>query len=337
MKLPTVYGTEWCPDCQALGRFLGAHRSRYHWVDVDRDPAARTFLEQTHAGRQVVPTLVLPDGSVLGNPALPMVAERLGLPAETRARFADLTVVGAGPAGLTAAIYAAREGMQTIVLEAWTPGGQAAQTARIDNFPGFAEGVGGLEFANQVKAQAERYGVDIVPATAEQIEADGPYRVVRTQTGEEFNSWAVLVATGSGYRRLGVPGELDLTGRGVHYCATCDAPVYQGEELAAVGGGNTAAEEGLFLTKFASKVTLVVRGGEFSASKVLIEKVRSHSKVEIRYRTVVKEFLGNGMLHERGGAEYQHWRGGDVASGRCLRVYRDGTEHSLCPHAAAAR
>ena len=89
MKLPTVYGTEWCPDCQALGRFLGAHRSRYQWVDVDRDPAARTFLEQTHAGRQVVPTLVLPDGSVLGNPALPVVAERLGLPAETRARFAD--------------------------------------------------------------------------------------------------------------------------------------------------------------------------------------------------------------------------------------------------------
>ena len=312
-----VYGTEWCPDCQALKQFLGAYRYRYEWVDVDQDAAARTFLEEANGGRQVVPTLVLSDGSTLANPALSLVAERLELPSEAPARFAELTIVGAGPAALTAAIYAAREGIQTVMLEKGIPGGQAAVTDRIENFPGFPEGIGGLEFANNVKAQAERYGVEIIRSTAEQIEMDGPYRVVRTETGEEFNSWAVLVATGSGYRRLGVPGEEKLIGRGVHFCATCDAPLYQGEELVGVGGGNTAAEEGLFLTKFAPKVTLLVRGKGLNASKVLIEKIRSHPKVEVRYDNVVKEFLGDKAL-----------------TGIVVRNTRTGEESTLHPAGA---
>ena len=191
----------------------------------------------------------------MGNPALSLVAERLELPSEAPARFAELTIVGAGPAALTAAIYAAREGIPTVMLEKAVPGGQAAVTDRIENFPGFPDGIGGLEFANQVKTQVERYGVEIIQTTAAEIDVDGPYRVVRTEKGEEFNSWAVLVGTGAGYRRLGVPREEELIGRGVYFCATCDAPLYQGEELVGVGGGNTAAEEGLFLTKFAPKVT----------------------------------------------------------------------------------
>lgn len=292
----TVYGTEWCPDCQTLSQFLGAHRYRYQWVDVDHDAGARTFLEQAHGGKQIVPTVVLPDGSVLGNPALHEVAERLGLPAEPQARFADVTIIGAGPAGLSAAIYAAREGLETVVLERGTPGGQAALTDQIENYPGFPEGIGGMELSNQLKAQAERYGVEIVLAEAERIESDGPYRLVRTVGSEEFNSWAVLVAAGSDYRRLGVPGEEELIGRGIHYCATCDAPLYQGEELVAVGGGNTAAEEGVFLTKFAPKVTLLVRGDKVDASKILVDKLISSTKVEVRYHTVVKEFQGDGML-----------------------------------------
>ncbi|MBI3085158.1 MAG: FAD-dependent oxidoreductase [candidate division NC10 bacterium] len=290
-----IYGTGWCPDCRVVGKLLGEHRIPYTWIDVETDPRGLAFIEQV-AGKQAVPVVAREDGTVLVQPSRDELARRLNLPAKARCRFADLVILGGGPAGLTAAIYAAREGIETVVLEKQAVGGQAAITESIENFPGFPDAVGGLELAGRLERQAKRFGVTLHFGAAQAIEGDGDYRIVRTDNGEEFCSWAVILATGSFYKRLGVPGEERFSGRGVHFCATCDGPFYEGEELAVVGGGNSAVEEGLFLTRFATKVTLLVRGGELKASRILVEKIRNHPKVQVRYRTAVEEFRGDGKF-----------------------------------------
>lgn len=290
-----VYGTGWCPDCRQVRKLFGEHRVPYTWIDVETDRIGLTFVERA-GGKQAVPVVALEDGTVLVQPPRHDLARRLNLPEKERCRFADLVIVGGGPAGLTAAIYAAREGIETVVLERQAFGGQAAITESIENFPGFPEGVGGLELAGRLQQQATRFGVTLHLGTAQAIETDGRYRILRTEGGDEFCCWAVILAAGSSYKRLGVPGEEKFIGRGVHFCATCDGPFYEGEELVVIGGGNSAVEEGLFLTRFAARVTLLVRGSELKASRILVEKIRSHPKVQVRYRTTVEEFLGDGQF-----------------------------------------
>jgi thioredoxin reductase (NADPH) len=153
--------------------------------------------------------------------------------------YYDLLIVGSGPSGLTAAIYAAREGIDTLVVERSGVGGQAGVTELIDNYPGFSQGVRGAELADQLRTHAERFGVEILSAQAvTHISAMGDYRLARTEAGDEYCSQAILLAVGSRYRRLNVPGEEDLIGAGIHFCATCDGPFYKGQEVIVVGGGN---------------------------------------------------------------------------------------------------
>jgi thioredoxin reductase (NADPH) len=224
-------------------------------------------------------------------------AARLGLQTRARNPFYDLIVVGSGPAGLTAALYAAREGIETLVIERAGVGGQAGVTERLDNLPGFPEGISGAEFADRPRQQAERFGVEIL--TAQEVTGvglDGEYRLVRTADGREYRSWAVLLALGSTYRRLGIPGEEDFIGAGVHFCATCDGPFYRGRDVLVVGGGNSAGEEGIFLARFARRVTIATRDPELSASKVVMEKVRENPQIEVLPNAVPVEFRGGGKL-----------------------------------------
>ena len=206
-------------------------------------------------------------------------------------------MLGGGPAGLTAALYAAREGIETLIIERSGIGGQAGTTEMIENYPGFAHGVKGAELADEMRAQAERFEVEILPAQAvTSIMAKGDYRLINTEAGDEYCSKALLLATGARYRRLNVPGEEDFIGAGVHFCATCDGPFYKGEDMVVVGGGNSGIEEGLFLTKFATKVTVLERGNRLNASQILQEKAASHPQMEVRLNTTVKEFKGNSKL-----------------------------------------
>jgi thioredoxin reductase (NADPH) len=205
--------------------------------------------------------------------------------------------VGGGPAGLTVALYAAREGIETLIIERSGIGGQAGVTERVDNYPGFSKGVGGAELADEMRAQVERFGVEILPAQAvTSIRSEGDYKMVSTETGDEYCSRALLLATGARYRRLNVPGEEDFIGAGIHFCATCDGPFYKGEEMVVVGGGNSGVEEGLFLTKFASKVTVLERSGRLKASQILQEKAASHPQMEVMLNTTVQEFKGDAKL-----------------------------------------
>lgn len=295
---PAVYGTTWCPDCKRAKRFLAEHRIQYAWIDVEQDARAMKRIEEINDGKQIIPTILFEDGSVLVEPSNAELATKLGIPVRAEREFYDLVVVGGGPAGLTAALYTAREGIDTLVLDRSGLGGQAALTERLDNFPGFPEGISGAEFAERLKRQAERFGVETVGAAdVRKIRKEGEFVCVTTREGNEYGAYAVLIATGSTYRRLDVPGEDDFIGAGIHFCATCDAAFYKGaDELLVVGGGNSAAEEGVYLTKFAKKVTLVTKDPQLTASAILRQKVDEHPQMEVIPDATVAEFRGGKRL-----------------------------------------
>jgi len=289
----TIYGAYWCPDCRRSKQFLGEHQIPYHWVDIEQDPAAERFVIEKNQGKRIIPTIVFDDGSFLVEPSNAALAAKIGLRTSVDRKHFPLLIVGGGPAGLTAALYTAREGIDTLVVERAAFGGQAAVTEKLDNLPGFPESVPGSEFAMRLRQQAQRFGVELLQAQdIEAVRTADNYHIVRTQSGDEYSASALLIATGSRYKRLGVQGESDYIGAGVHFCATCDGPFYKGKQVVVVGGGNSAAEESLLLTKFADKVTILVRGDHLAASKVVQESVMGDPKVEVRFNTEVQEFIG---------------------------------------------
>ena len=293
----TVYGAPWCPDCRRSKQFLGEQRIPYIWVDIDEDEEGRNRVQAVNDGKQIIPTIVFQDGSILVEPSNAELAAKLGISPKAKREFYDLIVIGGGPAGLSAALYAAREGIETLIIERSGVGGQAGTTERIDNYPGFAQGIGGAELADAMREHAERFDVEILPAqTVTSIEAQGDYKMISTESGDSYCGRSLLLTPGATYRRLNVPGEEDLIGAGIHFCATCDGPFYKGQELLVVGGGNSGVEEGLFLTKFATKVTILEVGERLRASQILQEKAASHPQVEVRLNTTVVEFKGDGKL-----------------------------------------
>ncbi len=284
----TVMGSSWCSDCKRAKRFLGDQQVEYKWVDVEHDEKD--------------------DGTILVEPSNAQLAQKLGLPTMAQHRFYDLAVVGGGPAGLTAAFYASREGLSTLVLERSSLGGQAALTERLDNYPGFPSGLTGADFGKRLVEQSKRFDVEMISAAeVASVREEGHDRIVRTEEGAEYRAHAVILAPGNAYKRLGAEGEDDLIGAGIHYCATCDGPFYKGKELVVIGAGNSACEEGSFLTQFASKVTLLARGDKLTASKIYHDKVLNHPQMEVRFNTRVMRFVGakhlEGVMVESGGRQ----------------------------------
>jgi thioredoxin reductase (NADPH) len=293
----TIYGAYWCPDCHRSKKFLSEQFVDFEWVDIEQDPEAEKFVLQLNHGKRIIPTIVCRDGSLLVEPTNAQLARKLGLQTEPKLAYYDLIVIGGGPAGLTAAIYAAREGAETLVVERSGLGGQAGITGVIDNFPGFPEGLTGQAFADRLVQQARRFGVEILQAVdVSGLHSDAGCLCVLDADDRHYHAGAILIATGATYRRLDVPGEDDFIGAGIHFCATCDGPFYKGaKEIVVIGGGNSACEEGLHLTTFADQVTLLVRGERLTASQVIIDKVQEPgSRIRVRYHTVVEAFEGRG-------------------------------------------
>jgi thioredoxin reductase (NADPH) len=289
----TVYGAYWCPDCRRSKQFLSEHQIPYNWVDIEQDKKGEQFVIRANGGKRIIPTIVFEDGSFLVEPSNAELAAQLGLKMAATQSHYDLVIVGGGPAGLLASIFTAREGIHTLVIEKAALGGQAFLTEKLDNMPGFHEGIGGIEFAKRLRQQAERFGVELLQAQeVVGIHSHNNTHAIITGDGSEYNGQALLVSTGSRYRRLGVSGENAYLGAGVHFCASCDGPFYQGKKVAVVGGGNSAAEASLLLAKYANQVTILVRRGEFTASKVLQEQMRAYPKIEVRWHTEVQEFTG---------------------------------------------
>lgn len=289
---PVVYGASWCPDCRRSKAFLTTHRIPFTWVDLEQYPERQREAEERNGGRKNIPTIVFSDGSVLVEPTDEELAEKVGLARDATATSYDLVVVGGGPTGLTTALYGARENQHVLVVERSAPGGQAGVTERFDNYPGFPDGVSGAELAERMTRQAERYGVEILRAVSVTGigHRDGEL-IVTLSTGVEIRASAVLVASGSTYRRTGAAGEAELIGAGIHFCATCDGPFYRGaENLVVVGGGNSGLEEGLFLTQFAKKVTVVQSLDHLTASRLLQDKVAAHPQMEVLLNASVTSF-----------------------------------------------
>lgn len=202
----------------------------------------------------------------------------------------DIVMIGAGPSALAAAVYTTRENMNTVLLEKGVIGGLAAITDQIDNYPGFSKGITGMELAQELQAQAERFGAVIELDEVTAVKDDGESKLVQT-VGGQFRAKAVLIATGSDYKKIGVPGEEEFFGRGVHYCATCDGAFYNGKRLVVVGGGNSAAQESLFLTRFASHIDILVRS-DWRASDVLVERVENDPKITVHKQTATDKIEG---------------------------------------------
>ncbi len=291
----TIYGAYWCPDCRRAKKFLGEQFVPYKWVDIEQDKVGEAYVLQRNDGKRIIPTIVFEDDSFLVEPSNAELAKKLGLKTEAKKTYYDLIIIGGGPAGLTAAIYASREGSDVLLVERSGLGGQAGITVGLDNFPGFPEGISGQEFSERVTQQARRFGVEILQAVdVEKMEMEAGYHEVYTSDGKHYHSRAVLIATGASYRRLEVPGEDDYIGAGIHFCATCDGPFYKdAKEIVVVGGGNSAVEEGLHLTNFAEKVTLLVRGDRLTASQIAIDKVNEPtSRIDVKYNTIVEAIEG---------------------------------------------
>jgi len=296
----TVIGARWCPDCRRAKTFLADQRIAYDWIDLEQHPEAIELVEKINGGSRSIPTIVFPDGSHLIEPGNDELADKLGLSRSAKSSTYDVIIVGGGPTGLTASIYAARENQSVLIIEKSAPGGQAGITERLDNYPGFPDGVAGVELADRMRRQAERYGVEILQAVAvTSVVGDGDGVTVTIATGDSYRARAVLVATGSVYRRTDAEGEADLIGAGIHFCATCDGPFYRGaEEVVVIGGGNSGLEEGLFLTQFANHVTVVEYSEKLAGSRLLQDKVLAHPKMSVILNTKVVKFQSgeNGKL-----------------------------------------
>ncbi|HTE21518.1 MAG TPA: FAD-dependent oxidoreductase [Candidatus Limnocylindria bacterium] len=205
----------------------------------------------------------------------------------------DVVMIGAGPAALAAAIYTTREDIDTVLYEKGAIGGLAAVTDWVDNYPGFPKGVAGLELAQGLSDQAERFGADIRLGEVLKIEDQGALKKLTTTDGDIFAK-AVLIATGSDYKKLGIPGELEYYGRGVHYCATCDGAFYRDKRLVVAGGGNSAVQEAIFLTRFATHIDLLVRSDKMRASDILQEELKRHTeKITVHFNTTTDEIVAN--------------------------------------------
>jgi thioredoxin reductase (NADPH) len=295
-----VVGHRWSERTHEVKTFLARNHVSYRWLDVDRDDEAQRLRGLAHAPADDLPLVLLPDGETLQSPSTLDLAEALGLRTRAQQPLYDLCIVGGGPAGLAAAVYAASEGLRTVVAEREAPGGQAGQSASIENYLGFPKGLSGADLTHRAVAQAARFGAEMVLARdVVALETRGPVRAVRFRDSEELEARALLVATGVSYRRLEVPGLEALTGRGVYYGATASEAVQcQGDEVYVVGAANSAGQAALNLARHAKRVVLIVRGGalEDSMSVYLVARIRAAENIEVRLRSEVVGARGDGHL-----------------------------------------
>jgi thioredoxin reductase (NADPH) len=298
-----VVGHRWNPEAHNLRDFLARNQVPYRWLDLEAQPDPdRALREAGLSAETPLPAVVLEDGRVLEHTDLAAVASAVGLRTRAEKPFYELAIVGAGPAGLAAAVYGASEGLRTVMFEREAPGGQAGQSSRIENYLGFPAGLSGADLTRRAVMQARKFGAEILtPQTVASVRVEGPYRQVVLEDGTEIACHALLIASGVSYRKLEVPGCDDLVGRGVYYgAAATEALAYRGQDVYVVGGGNSAGQAAMFFSQYASQVSILVRGEGLAAtmSRYLIDQIGDTPNIRILPYTEVHEIVGHEHLEK---------------------------------------
>jgi thioredoxin reductase (NADPH) len=303
-----LVGLQWSPRSHEVKHFLASNLIPYRWLDVDRDPDARRLLEATPgaaaAGNPItdLPALFLENGTVLRNPPTKQIADSLGLTTSAAHELYDIIIVGAGPAGLAAAVYGASEGLRTLLLDGHGPGGQAGTSSRIENYLGFPSGVSGNELTRRAVAQAQRLGAEIlVPVSVVGLSVDGGYKRLHLSDGRELVARSVIAATGMTYREHTAEGISAFAGAGVYYgAAVTEAHSCRDHRVIVVGGGNSAGQGAVYLARFADEVHIVVRRNDLSAtmSHYLIDQIAAMPNIRLRSQTVLERVEGDSRLEK---------------------------------------
>jgi len=287
-----LYGADWCPDCRKSKAFLNDNNINYQYIKIDENEWAVPIITKINNGKRKIPTIIINDETILVEPENEELRQALKLDEVKEEKVFDTVIIGGGAAGLTASIYAQRDRFDTLILEKKTIGGNAFLTEKIENYPGFTS-ISGPALMDKMEEQAKTYGTTI--KTGENVISFGKKKdlfVIKTSTKEYYGK-SVVLSTGSTYRQLGIPGETELIGSGVHFCATCDGAFYRDKDIIVIGGGNSALEEGIFLAGFCKSVKIVHRKNEFSASETYVEKLGKIKNITTYMNKTSLEFVGN--------------------------------------------
>ena len=294
-----VIGPRWSLNDYQVRDFLSRNQIPYVWLDPEKNDEAIQLLERYKLNDRKLPAVLFPDGTSLVQPGQTELAERIGLRTHAEKDFYDVVIVGAGIAGLAAAVYATSEGLKTIVIEPEAPGGQAGSSSRIENYLGFPSGLSGADLARRAYVQASRFGTEFLTQRATSLRTEGHYHIIQLADGREISCHVALIAVGVDYRKLDIPGIDQFTGAGVYYgAAMAEAISCRNEDIYIIGGANSAGQAAMHFSKYAHKVTMLVRGEslEKSMSKYLIDQIAATSNIEVQTRAEVKEVQGNGRL-----------------------------------------
>jgi thioredoxin reductase (NADPH) len=295
-----LVGHQWAPRSHAIKDFLAGNLVPYRWLEATRDPETRALLEASGVGPDDLPVLLFEDGSVLRNPDTRQVAERLGRPLKAAFDVYDLVIVGAGPAGLAAAVYGASEGLRTLMLDRHGPGGQAGTSSRIENYLGFPAGVSGSELTRRALTQAQRLGAEfLAPLEVTGVTVDAGYKRLALGDGRELVTRTILAATGMSYREHPAQGMAEHWGAGVYYgAATTEAAACAGRHVLVIGGGNSAGQGAMYLARYAKAVEIIVRRESLrdTMSRYLVDQIEATPNIRLRPRTEIERVEGDGHV-----------------------------------------
>jgi thioredoxin reductase (NADPH) len=295
-----VAGTQWSATCHVVKDFLTRNQIPYQWLDIEKDSQAKALVDSLGEEGTRLPIVFLPDGSYLANPDSQLLAEKVGLISQAKRPFYDMIIIGAGPAGLAAAVYGASEGLRTILIEREATGGQAGTSARIENYLGFPQGVSDMDLARRATLQAKRLGAELlIPQEVVSVRVDDPYRIVTLKNGTELSCHALVIATGMTVRRLDIPDLESFVGSSVFYgAAITEAESCRGKHAVVVGGANSAGQGAVYLSRFAKTVTMLIRGEtiEQSMSRYLVDQIRSTKNIKLKLQMELSAVHGDDNL-----------------------------------------
>ena len=305
VKLPydgiSIYGTRWSGVCYSVKEFLSRNLIPYKWIDIDTDEAMKQKALTIASDIANLPVVIFADGTNLINPTNNQIAEKVGLQTKAKLDFYDLIIVGAGPAGLAAAVYGASEGLKTLIIEQNAPGGQAGTSSQIENYLGFPSGITGADLARRAATQVKRFGAELLTQEVVSIKVNQPYKTLKLANGNEVSSYAVVFTAGVSVRMLEKEGVEKFVGAGVYYgAAMTEAALYKDKDICILGGANSAGQGALFFSRYAKTVTMIVRADSLgkAMSSYLVERIEAAPNIKVLTKTEINSVIGNEKIEK---------------------------------------